>query len=789
MVFKKSKILTGLLLASFGVSASPWSDYYKVSVPTFMPGQTKEIDDIGARKVVKQAMLLNAGDLNQTFDKYPDRTRYIFVADTLLLDDVVSENIQGKNIVILARVIKGDGLIGFSQLEDATTSVTIIADRIESGIAITSASGNITRVEDKEQSFKFTYRNLRGNELVSYDSGSIEGTVVQLNEDRDYIFNLAYDYGMSAYDSEPQLSINMLKWYADLLASSDALINDESQWDFDDIFRSLKSLGLFFSTSQKAQNFVPVLDLKLYSDSYSRTLDAMEAFQSEYDQFENNQNDVQARKASAHLMLRKLDNALSAQKDIIENQERQIASFQKSITSKIENFKEQEAVVDAAKQKFRKGIIDYQHKFIAGIAVEVFSTLADLGSSVISAFVIGPAAIEGTAKAVGDAAQDVKQAVDMGKRLEQLSKDIKKIKDLGTNLGNILKLVKDNQLTAELNGLMRDIGVDVPDLGDSSTGWALARIDIDTALGAAQELGVLGTREYKNELNKLMTWGASVSGLQVKAIVTTYRLTELQLAKEAIEKDYNSVLQYIDKLDTDQQALEEVERYLFRAYNLFKRPLYSALLNYNAAYKYHTFKDSTVNPRINASYLEYNQNLVSMDQQLKRAIEGFFGNPPQSFSVEADINDQATLTSLRERGEFNFIIDDQNHETFGGGIFNNKERVRLDSIGVEVYGSDLKDGRYEFQITHSGEFRDFYKKQPFTFNTEESNRIYSYDKKGQDYRVITPGDISENFGEYIFKPTPFSTWTVKLFEHEKIDLSKVENIKLTFTGEWVTPAF
>ncbi|MBE3654575.1 hypothetical protein BOO91_19425 [Vibrio navarrensis] len=789
MFFKKSKILTGLMLASFGASASPWSNYYGVSVPSYFPSQTEQMVDISSRKVVRQAMLLNAADLNKAFKQYPNRGRYIFIADTLLLDEVVAENIQGKHIFILARVIKGDGLIGFSQLEDANTSVTIVADQIESGILITSSTGNITRVEDKDDSFKFTYINLLGKETVTYDSESIEGIVAQLNEDRDYIFNQAYDYGASIYDTQPKLSIDMLNWYANILASSDSLVNEESQWNFDDIFRSLKSLSLFYSSSQKAQNFVPVLDLNLYSNSYSQILDAMEAFQSEYDQFENHQNDIQARKESARLMLDKLDHALSAQQGIIENLERQITYFQNGIESRIKSFKEQEDIVETAKQNFRQGIIDYQRKFIAGIAIEVFSSLADLGSSVISAFAIGPAAIETTAKAVGDAAQGAQQAVSISKRLEQLSKDINKTKDLSNSLDKVLKLIKNNQLTAELHGLMNDLGVDIPDLGSSSTSWELARIDIDTTLGAAQELGVLGTREYKNELNKLMTWGSSASGLQVNLVVAMYRLTELQLAKEAIEKDYASVAQYIDDLDNDEQALKEVEQYLFRAYNLFKHPLYSALLNYNAAYKYHTFKESTVTPRVNSSYLEYNQNLVSMDQQLTNAIEGFYENPPQSFVIDMELDDQAALNRLRETGEFSFIIDEQNHKTFGGGIFNNKERVRLDSVGVELYGSELEDGKYEFQITHNGEFRDFYQNNPYIFNTKESHRIYSYFKNGEEYKVITAGEISEDFGRFIFKPTPFSTWTVKLFEYDKIDLSNVENIKIYFSGDWVTPEF
>ncbi|WP_038175528.1 hypothetical protein [Vibrio pacinii] len=789
MFFKKSKVFTGLLLASFGVSANPWSDYYDVSIPSYMPGQTEEVSDISTRKVVRQAMLLDAEDLNKTFKQYPERGRYIFIADTLLLDKVISENIQGKHIVILARIIEGDGLIGFSQREDTNTSVTIIADKIESGILITSASGSITRVEDKEENFKFTYRNLRGREIVTYDSESIEGMIVQLNEDKDYIFKRAYDYGASIYDSKPQLSIDILNWYADILSSSDFLINEENEWDFDDIFRSLKSLSLFYASSKKSQNFVPVLDLSLYFDNYSQILDAMAAFQSEYDQFENHQNDIQVRKNSARLMLDKLDHALSAQQGIIENQERQIASFQNSIESRIESFKEQEGVVKTAKQNFRQGIIDYQQKFIAGLTIEVFSSLAELGSSVISAFVIGPAALGGTAQAVGDAAQGAQQAVTIAKRLEQLSKDIKKIKDLSANLDSILKLIKNNQLTAELNELMRDLGVDMPDLGSSSTSWKLAKIDIDTVLGAAQDLGVLGTREYKSELYKLMTWGSSLSELQVKFIIATYRLTELQLAKEAIEKDYASVVQYIDGLDTDEQALKEVEQYLFRVYNLFKRPLYSALLNYNAAYKYHTFKDSTVTPRVNTSYLEYNKNLVSMDQQLTNAMEVFYENPPQSFVIDTNLGDKTSLNRLLETGEFSFVIDEKNHENFGGGIFNNKERVRLDSIGVELYGSELKDGKYEFQITHTGEFRDFYQSEPYMFNTKESHRIYSYFKQGDEYKIITPGDISEDFGKFIFKPTPFSTWTVKLFEYEKFDLSKVDSIKIFFSGEWITPKF
>ena len=109
-----------------------------------MPGQTKEVTDVSSRKVVRQAMLLDSAELNKTFEQYPDRGRYIFIADTLLLDEVVSQNIQGKHIVILARSIQGEGLIGFSQLEDANTSVTIIADKIEAGILITSHRNGYT---------------------------------------------------------------------------------------------------------------------------------------------------------------------------------------------------------------------------------------------------------------------------------------------------------------------------------------------------------------------------------------------------------------------------------------------------------------------------------------------------------------------------------------------------------------------------------------------------------------------------------------------------------------------
>ena len=46
--------------------------------------------------------------------------------------------------MILARSIQGEGLIGFSQLEDANTSVTIIADKIEAGILITSHRNGYT---------------------------------------------------------------------------------------------------------------------------------------------------------------------------------------------------------------------------------------------------------------------------------------------------------------------------------------------------------------------------------------------------------------------------------------------------------------------------------------------------------------------------------------------------------------------------------------------------------------------------------------------------------------------
>ncbi|NRD71790.1 hypothetical protein HQQ94_00675 [Shewanella sp. VB17] len=792
MSFKKNAIFIGMLLVHQGTLASPWTDHYQVAEPQYLPSHYQGVtDSTVAGQVVKQDMLLNASDLKETFSQYPSAKTYVFIADTLVIDESVIENIAGKNIFVLARVITGTSSLAFIQRDShPITTVTVVADEIEPAkILITSPSGHSTWVEDRSSGYQFKYMNILGNERVTYDESTIAGIIALLGNNKDYIFNNAYDLSASIFDSQSVLTLEMLDWYATLLGHSSTLINEENEENFGDIFRALKSLNLFYSSSQKAQNYVPVLNLDVYSNNYGQILDAMEAYQSEYDQFENHQIDIEARQASAALMLEKLDNALNAQEGIVNTQISKIERIQASLTRKLNAFELQEVAIIAARDKFRAGIISYQTRFGFSLVLDVFSALSELATSVISAFTIGPAALAGAAEAIGEAADSAQQGVNIAKKLTNIGDNITKINKLMGNITRLLELIKTNKITAELNQILQDSDLSIPSIESATLEWDLAKIDIDTTLGAAEKLEILGTREYKNELSKLITTGSSASSTQLTIILETYRLAELQLAKQAIEDDYMQVSQYIEELGSDEQALEKVERYLYRAYNFFKRPLYSAQLNYNAAYKYHTFHDSTVVPSANASYLEYNQNLVSMNEQLTQVVETFYGNPPQTFWTSTELTDETMLNRLKETGEFTFIIDEQNHNSFGAGIFNNKERVRLERIGVRLLGEELEGGRYEFQLTHTGEFRDFYQDQAYLFNTKESDRTYSYEKEGQEYTEITSGEVAEDFGAFYFKPTPFSTWTVKLFEHEKFDLTKVQSIELIFEGDWVTPPF
>ena len=788
-MYKKTILALSIILASNSSSATPFTDYYNVIEDEYYPSSYKDIEQATTYKdAVIQGMLINSDFLIDFLRSNKNARNIIIISDTINIDSPVVSDISNQNVWILARKITGEHSVNLSASEDSRAMVNVISNEIDTRISINTLNSFNKVNLDNGRHYRYVKQRNQSPTAYNDEKLNINSYLKSSNNNPQFIFDQAFDVGVSIYDQVPNLSLDMLSWYSDILGESQSLM--DKNINLAGLYNSIQAIKIFLEMNNNSSDYVPKLKMNVYSDSYQLILDSMSSFQDEYNQFEDHTLDIQARKDAAQLMLGHLQSALEAQQGIIDNQNKKIDSYQKVIEERSEEFHNQESIVEVLEKEFQKGIYEYQAHFVVETMFNCLSILADLGQAFIGAFTGN---VGGVADSADKMASDVKETVFDVKNLKKLAENIGHIKKLSDNITAILKMVKEQKFGADLREQMNDINLAIPELESSALNWTLTQQDISEMLGAAEALSIRGAKAYRASLDRLMTWGSAVTGTQLALIQMSARVVELELAKTAILEDLERVEALIEKIEEDESNMLEVEKYLFRSYNFFKRPLYTTQLNYNAALKYNTFKNSSVVPKLNSTYDEYNKNLVTMNQDLIDYLSSL-NSYPQDLNYTFRLENEDIVKSLKESGEFTISINNNKYISFQKSPFEynisgldtdstlkDRERIRVNKIGIQLVGNDLPDGYYRFQVSHSGQFQDTYLGTNYTFNTSPQYRFYSYKSVGSQNSIIEDGTIDEDFGPYIFKPTLMSNWTFKLKDFESHDLSKLQDVKISLS--------
>ena len=780
-MFKKNLIALSLALSSGFSFANTWTDFYNLQEPEYFPSDyANSILEEEYNSATLQGMYVDSNEINKLLNSSSDYSGITIIADTINIDDPILANISDLSLKIMARRIIGSDHMNLSIDKNDSGLFYLIADKVETDIHLLT-DGDVKKI-DTTLGHKVRFVQFSGGltHFEQNDDLNLVAFIDAIHNKKTFLFDQAFDTGASIFDQDSNLSLEMLNWYSKALGQSQGLL--EKNQDFTNLFQSLKSMAIFVTANQKSGDYLPNLNMDVYSQSYGTLLSAMNAYQSEYDQFEDQSKDLAARKQSAKLMLEHLESALTAQQGIIDNQNKKIEAYQQVIDDRTIEFEKQQDYVNETANGFREGIELYTQTVVWTSVFDCFSIISDLATGIISAYTGNVGEVADSAADMADKVQDT---VFNAKNLKKLADNIANIKKMADTINKILQLVKDHVFNADLREQMNEINLTIPELESSSITWDLTKQDIAVQLGAAEKLGIRGTSAYRAALEKLMTWGSAISGTQLAMIQMSSRVIELELEKTVILEDIDRISALIDSLESDEEAMLEVEQYLLRSYNFFKRPLYSAQLNYNAAYKYTTFENSKVTPKLNASYLEYSQDRVTMQEQFNDYMSSL-SEYAQVFRNSFDLNDADAIKSLRETGQFSISISPDNYTIFGTGFFEGEIRIRLETFGVELIGYDLPDTLYKFQISHTGQFTDLYKGKEFVFNGTLINKFFSYEKDGDIHNINQDGNLEEEFKSYTFKPSLMSNWTIKLKNHEDIDLSKVTNIKISLKGSSIT---
>lgn len=777
---RKLAVLTSLLLPGASTLANDWTQLYGLNEPQTLPQSfDSAMTGISTSAMVVADLYVDLSSaLSQAQIGIHQPASIVIVADTLDIPRDFVLNLKNQNLFIFARRIVGDGRgsINLDGATDSTSLVGVFSDEVSAQLEVISfypdVSFDIDTITASGDDLGELITLVAGQRNKMPINGDITG-YLQFNPDAyQAVFNKTFDMAASVYDQNPQLSIDMLTWLEEHLGAAAGLRNTNAL--LANLYLQTANLKQFVEFAGQSDKYVPYLDRSLYETTYASYLDVMENYQAQYERFMDLGASNAERKQEAALILANLSDAVAAEASIADNAELNIAQLNASLEAIEDQFSAQEASVFSARSNFLFGLEEWKRKQNLKVALEVFTAISSLGGAVAGAFVGNVEGLNSLAAELPDTAVELTRLAQRIKTVASVLDNVTKAVGSMASLTDTVKLsIKHDTIKTQFENL----SFDIPSLNQSNDAWEVLLIDVRTNLRWASSLGVIGASGYLAELEKLIVYGKSINATQISIAQEQSRLIDLLITSEVNLNQKTRMESLIAQIDTNQTALAQLEQDFHRALNALKRPVFVAMSNYVAAFNYWGLSESSVTPSLNKDYLDYRLDLATLNDEYALALNRFVPSP-QDFAISnIRITDAQQLADFAADGELSVPITLE-HQAFS--VF---ERVRLDTVRVILEGENLPQYTDMYlDVENNGEYQDRLGDTQYTFNANPLYRLFGYQTQGDSISVVTDGSVADKFEFAYFEPTPFTTWSVRLRNHQAFDLSEVTGIRLEFSG-------
>ena len=693
-----------------------------------------------------------------------DGTNAALPAKLLIFCDTlqVSENtpMLTMHLRIFARRLTGSGTVRMA----GVSSVAFYADVTDSGTFVTfetppSAFYGGVRLDDTFTdcgvSLRVVDRSIQVTRLLNY------GQLREMPDTRQCL-EQTYIYASLLYEENPALSAPLLRRIQRTTAS----------WAGDIQNLYLQSSALLSTAELKAgpAAYVPWLAKEIYTKETTAFLAAAQKFEENYDAFRTAQTSLQDRAKYAGMMLRNYQDMTDVSTKLVAQARANFDDAEESVTSFRSRIKEQDQLVDTAKNDFKHGVIRYQREETLKFGLELTGAIISLGFAAgsIAFGMPDPKAIDSLVAA----AKAGKAAADSAQALEKLAKT-------GASLKAACEALQKLVTTADrLRGIanMETPALDMSSIGAGETGdaeWEIFRDKVIEMMAPAIEEGIGGAVEYKLALLGLTSYGKSLNRAQAELIRTGQELSRLLLQEAMNTRQARRMAEYIEDMTKAKEPNEEMMRWLLERYGTVKRWLLLALQNYNDAFRYWALEEPAAKPGFNHSVAEIQEALGNIIRTESGVLQKFRPVPQSFHNYPVIVKDAQALEAFKKTRRLAIDIPLDN------GTFAKNERVRLREMKVWLEGVASVDPVRLF-ISSSGTYADRYKGKNFAFATSwPVEWSFRYMAAGREIQMSAAFD--EQFRAFYFEPTPFTTWTVSASD-PNLDLSGLSRIVLEFSG-------
>ncbi|MGF1702197.1 hypothetical protein L4D09_18045, partial [Photobacterium makurazakiensis] len=685
-------------------------------------------------------------------------------------------------VFIFARNIIGDAIatLNIDARSANTVSLGVFTENVEANINIITLlplGYEFDIVEPVNVGFGEVYvvNNGAYNKLIINED--IDSFIQVESEPYIDVFSNTFDMAASIYDTAPELSLTMLNWIERVLRFLPQTINDNQE--LVPLYLQVSNLKQFFQLSYNNPGFVPGLSHDLYEYTYSGYLNAMAAYEDKYQNYIDRGLILSDRKQIAEFMLQDLQAASDAEYAIIDRSVNQVHQLRESLDLQLENYRGQDLNIVKAQIAFRAGLETYEDRAVIKAVFDVVSAIANGATAIAGSAGGDPSGLIKFVATLPDLGTDL---VLLKKRLDKIAKMQSQINDAMAEIDVFARDVQYITTVEDIAKFYNNLQHTVPNLEAANLVWDEFLIDARADFNFLIKVGVGGSVEYLAELERLAAQAKAITATEINLAQELSRQIDLRISSQVNLSSVDRIGELITSIENDSLAANALEDAFYRALNNLKKPMFVAIANYQAAYNYWSLEESTVSAALNKSFEEYARDLAFMREQESASLDRFYPRPQNFLSIIHNINNPDKLLDFIENGVLHFTLD------LDAQIFSDFERVRLDEISVIFEGTELPLGQYNIDLLSSGSYQDRRNDDVFSFSATPLLRKVIYnleDSETSQVRFITSGAIASDYALNYFMPTPFSSWTVKLNNWQNIDLTQVENVKVSFSGNGI----
>lgn len=782
-------IITLSLLFSFAVNATEWLNYYKLPQPKNLPDSVTEKTIVNdGQSYLVSGMQLDLSTILNDYSLTSGTNKpnvIVIVADTLVVTESVITNLTNQRLFIFARNITGDSAITLNidartsnsvslgifakNINDNINVITLLPSGYEFDIVVpvTDGFGEIYTISETVYNKSVIKSEIDG--LIAIDSAPYLA-----------VFNHSFDMAASIFDNAPELSITMLDWVENVLRFMPVTIAQNVE--LKSLYLQVSNLKQFIQLSYNNPHYVPGLSHDMYEYTYASYLDAMGAYEDKYQNYIDRNIVLADRKQLAGLMLEDLQGVSNAEFAIIDRSVSQVNQLRESLIQQTANYQGQETNILKSQITFRQGLETFADRATIQTVFDVVSAIANAGTAIAGSAGGDPS---GLIKFIATLPDLGTKIILLKKRLDVIAKRQREIKESLAAIDTFSNDVKYQVVVDDIAKFYNTIQHTVPTVEASNLVWDEFLIDARADFSSVISAGVGGATHYLAELERLAAQAKAISATEINLAQELSRQIDLRIASQVNAANINRVSALISSIDDDASAVYALEGAFFRTLSNLKRPMFIALANYQSAFAYWSLEESVVTASLNKSFAAYTQDLAFMREQEAASLDRFYPRPQDFTSIVHNINGSDKLEEFKNTGILHFTLP------LNSTIFSDFDRVRLDEASILIEGTGLPTGLYNIDLLSSGTYQDRRYQDNYTFTARPLFRRIIYNlvnSQTQEVNILTSGAIASDYALNYFMPTPFTTWTIKLNNWEDIDLSTMNNIKVSFSGNGI-PTF